>query len=189
MAGEEGALSRLLSLFTFEFLESLAHWLVLPKWVHSGTMLAEPHQHDFSLPQQAKSRKYSSVDFCVASSGTNIKLRIIMRRSAWGPEVSILAYFNVSGPSLPFHPHLARVGMREKRRQNIEHIFTQGWGWKWLRSLPRLTLLFSFVIMITFLPSLSSLYILPYTPLLFQIYGLFSLLLHAYMCIYLHIYF
>lgn len=89
-------------------------------------MLAESHQYDFSLPQQAKSHKYSSVYFCVVPSGTNIKLRIIMRRSAWGPEANILACFNVSDPSLPFHPHLARVGMHEERRQNTELISTQG---------------------------------------------------------------
>lgn len=136
-------------------------------------MLAEPHQHDFSLPQQAKSRKYSSVYFCVASSGTNIKLRIIMRHSAWGPEVNLLACFSVSGPSLPFHPHLARVGMQEERRQNTEHISTQGVRVEAAMVFPKLDFTFFFVIMITFLPSFSSLYTLPYTTLLFQIRGLF----------------
>lgn len=81
-------------------------------------MLAEPHQDDCSLFQRAKSSKYGSGYFCVASSGTNIKLRSIVRNSARGSYVSTLARF-VSGPSLPFHPHLARGGVREERRSEI----------------------------------------------------------------------
>lgn len=108
--GWEMTFSRLLSLFTFEFLESLACWLVLPGWVHSGIMLAESHQDDFSLFQQAKSGKYGSGYFCVTSSGTNINLRMVVRNSAWGSSVSTLACSDVSGPPLPFHPHLAGRG-------------------------------------------------------------------------------
>lgn len=88
-------------------------------------MLAESHQDDFSLFQQAKSGKHGSEYFCVASSGTNIKLRIVVRNSAWGSYVSILAHFGDSGPSLPFHPHLTS-GECEERRSEIEHVSTQG---------------------------------------------------------------
>lgn len=47
-------------------------------------MLAGSHQNNFSLPQQAKSGKYTSVYFSVASSGTTIKLNTVMRDSARG---------------------------------------------------------------------------------------------------------
>ncbi|KAL0616705.1 hypothetical protein AAY473_013553 [Plecturocebus cupreus] len=49
-----------------------------------GMMLADSHGNDFSLPQQANSGEHTSVYFCVASSGTNIKLNTVMRNSARG---------------------------------------------------------------------------------------------------------
>lgn len=66
-------------------------------------MLAGSHRNNFSVPQQAKRGKYTSVYFCVASSGTNIKFNsheefssgLLSQRAPW--EFSGPSSFSFSG--------------------------------------------------------------------------------------------
>lgn len=66
-------------------------------------MLAGSHWNNFSVPQQAKRGKYTSVYFCVASSGTNIKFNsheefssgLLRQRAPW--EFSGPSSFSFSG--------------------------------------------------------------------------------------------
>lgn len=62
-------------------------------------MLAEPHQHDFSLPQQAKCRKYSSVCIFVWRR----QAPILNSGSSWGAQLGApkSAYSHVSMSQAP----------------------------------------------------------------------------------------